>query len=67
MITYTDGTIFRGVLAAGQTWVKGNRERTIVKFDDVCMYYTTKKSKGVKVVYRSSFRNWLTSGAMLKK
>jgi len=66
MITYTDGTRFRGVLAAGQTWVKGNRERTIVKFDDVCMYYKTKNSDEVKVVFRSSFRAWFTSGAMLK-
>ncbi|AKQ08242.1 hypothetical protein PP655_gp050 [Bacillus phage PBC4] len=69
MITYTDGTIFRGRLMVGQIWVKGKREKLIVGFDEFYMYYQTKtdRKKGtITGVRRSSFRKWLTSGAMLK-
>lgn len=70
MITYTDGTRFRGKLEIGQTWVKGNREKTIVDFDECWMFYKTKTDikKGTTTgVRRNIFRKWLTSGAMLKK
>ncbi|AGR46627.1 hypothetical protein vBBak6_074 [Bacillus phage v_B-Bak6] len=70
MITYTDGTLFNGKLEVGQVWVKGNREKTIVGFDAFYMYYKTKTDikKGTTTgVRRSVFRDWVTSGAMLKK
>ncbi|KDN91270.1 hypothetical protein MF621_004072 (plasmid) [Bacillus velezensis] len=69
MITITSGKAFNGRLKAGQVWVKGKNERVIHSFNDTFMYYQTKK--GVKegritAVLRSSFRNWVYSGAMLK-
>lgn len=67
MIKCTDGTRFNGLLAVGQTWVKGKTERTIVGYDNIYIYYNTKASKNTKIVLRTSFRKWLHSGAMFKK
>lgn len=69
MIKCTDGSRFNGILEAGQVWVKGNREKEIVNFDGAYMRYKTKKDKKdetVTTVFRSSFRDWVYSGAMLK-
>jgi len=69
MITHVDGTRFNGNLAKGQIWVKGNREKTIVYFNGHTMKYQTKKdikNGTVTTVKRSSFRDWVTTGAMLK-
>jgi hypothetical protein len=51
-------------LKPGQVWMKNGRERTIVQFDKVHMYYKTKKDikEGTMTcVLRSTFRNWLTA------
>lgn len=69
MIKYSDGSSFNGLLKEGQLWKKGNREKTIVKFDKYNMYYKTGKDKKegtVTCVKRSSFRSWLYSGAVLQ-
>lgn len=69
MVTYTDGTEFRGRLMVGQIWIKGNRTKLIVGFDEYWMYYKTKtdiKKGTITGVSRSTFRKWLHSGAMLK-
>jgi hypothetical protein len=69
MIKCTDWTRFDGRLKEGQIWVKGNREKRIVSFDDTYMKYQTKKDindNSVTKVYRSVFRDWVHSGAMLK-
>ncbi|WAB25378.1 hypothetical protein M5_0200 [Lysinibacillus phage vB_LfM_LysYB2] len=66
----SDGSKFDGMLAPGQVWKKKNRTRKIVKFDDVHMYFKTKQDERegtVSRVYRSSFRDWLFSGAVLQK
>lgn len=70
MIKCTDGSRFNGLLKEGQIWVKGNREKKIVNFDDTYMRYQTKKDikdNIVTTVYRGIFRDWVHSGAMLKK
>lgn len=66
----SDGTKFNGMLAVGQVWKKKRRTREIVMFDDTYMYFKTKQDKRegtVSRVYRSSFRDWLFSGAVLQK
>lgn len=70
MIEYTDGSRFDGHLKIGQVWVKGNRERTIVDFGPIFIYYKTKtdiKNGTTTGILRSSFRKWATSGAKVKK
>jgi hypothetical protein len=69
MIKCTDGSRFNGLIKEGQVWVKGNREKIIVNFDDTYMEYQTKKDikeNTVTRVYRSVFSDWVNSGAMLK-
>lgn len=69
MIKCSDGKRFNGQLKEGQVWVKGNREKTIVNFDDTYMRYRTKKDiqdGTVTTVYRSSFRDWIHTGALLR-
>lgn len=69
MIKCSDGKRFKGKLKAGQVWVKGNREKTIVNFDGTYMRYMTKKDikdGTVTTVYRGSFRDWIHSGAVLR-
>lgn len=63
------GENFDGKLKVDQVWVKGKRTRTIVAFDETYMYYKTgtNPKRGILTrVYRSSFREWLHSGAELK-
>lgn len=67
MITYTDGSVFKGNLAIGQVFVKGNREKTILHFNEFYMYYQTKtdiKNGTITGVRRSIFRKWLNSGGV---
>ncbi|MED1125457.1 hypothetical protein [Bacillus atrophaeus] len=69
MITTTSGKVFNGKLEGGQVWVKGRVERTIHSFSDNFMYYQTKKGieEGkITAVPRSSFRNWILSGAIMR-
>lgn len=69
MIKCTDGSRFNGLLEAGQVWIKGNQEREIVSFDKVYMRFQTKENKKnetITEVFRSTFSNWVQSGAMLK-
>jgi hypothetical protein len=69
MVLCSDGSRFDGQLKNGQVWVRGNREKEIVSFDDTYMIYVTKKDKKTGTstkVYRSSFRDWVLGGAVLK-
>ncbi|AZU99091.1 hypothetical protein pW4_76 [Bacillus phage pW4] len=67
---YTDGTDYKGDLVKGQTWVKGNRERTIVDVGGFMIYYQTKtdiKRGSVTGERTNLFLKWIIKGAMLKK
>ncbi|WP_182006315.1 hypothetical protein [Priestia aryabhattai] len=69
-IMCTDGSRFNGILEKGQVWVKGNREKVIVDFNNLYMFYQTKtdiKKGNITRVFRKTFSDWATSGAMLKK
>lgn len=69
MILCSNGERFDGQLKFGQVWVKGKLERKIVDFDKVYMVFQTKKdieNNTYTRVYRSSFRDWVYSGAALK-
>ena len=69
MIYDTDGSPYRDFLENGQTWIKGNREKTLIHFDERNVWYKTKddvKNGKMTRVKRNSFRAWITSGARLK-
>jgi len=59
----TDGTNFYGGLLRGQTFIKGGRERVLVKFTGSHVWFKTKKdlkNNTVSCVQRNSFREWVT-------